>query len=450
MAAWIAQTQDPEIAYIKALLAMHNQMQRLGGLNSGVLSPAALKALRDFDDDAGFASDEAAIAAKLVYGKAEPMAKQYDKEPKRAYAGVLFLLSADKSLQLLGEDSLAVQNSPMKKYEQIWQQTLVDETQKEVISGNHYSLCPLYGSMVKSAQAMGGAEMDVAQFADTLVKLQKLVKFDVNLDLKVLIDGNDGSHMHAEWTGRSNLTLKLDYQHACYTPQFDNGGTLAVNVANWDMVNVDVHPDGTHEKIPVQLTSSHQYDATIAAPQLNLCDPQPIFQLPVNITSPQEQIMAKGHTQNTVLFPSFMEAIVTTNEVNSALTNAVTGQAPSLPGGPPPPPAPNPPGGGPTQMQKDQQALEAHQSDVNWLMSPAGQAVIADMQKQALQQVQSKMAAKGVVVPNATSFAQLGQSLASAHVPWTNGQSQPVNKTLHAKKDSADITLTISVQQSAQ
>jgi hypothetical protein len=83
-------------------------------------------------------------------------------------------------------------------------------------------------------------------------------------------------------------------------------------------------------------------------------------------------------------------------------------------------------------------------------MSPAGQAVIADMQKQALASVQNKMASAGVVVPTATSFAQLGQSLASAHVPWTNGQTQPVNKTLHVKKDSADITLTISVQQTAQ
>jgi hypothetical protein len=40
--------------------------------------------------------------------------------------------------------------------------------------------------------------------------------------------------------------------------------------------------------------------------------------------------------------------------------------------------------------------------------------------------------------------------MTSAHVPWTNGQAQPVNKTLHVKKDTADITLTISVQQAAQ
>jgi hypothetical protein len=83
-------------------------------------------------------------------------------------------------------------------------------------------------------------------------------------------------------------------------------------------------------------------------------------------------------------------------------------------------------------------------------MSPAGQAAIANLQKQVLQQAQSKMAAGGVVVPNATSLKQLGASLSSAHLPWTNGQTQPVSKTLHVKKDTTDITLTISVQQASQ
>jgi hypothetical protein len=448
VAAWVAQAQEPEITYIKGLMEMDRELQLVGGANSDLLTPAAQKALRQFEEDAGFMNDAAAIANELVYSKAEPMAKQYGKEPKRAYAGIMFLTSADKSLQSIGGSSEGAQHSPLMQYVQIWEQALADKVQTDVLSGHQYNLCPVYAAIVRQAQMLGGPETDVAKYTEMLQKLQDLVKFNVNLDLKVNIDGKDGSHMHAEWTGRSNLTLKLDLANSCYTPQFDNGGKMAVNVANWDMVNVDVHPDGTRETIPVQLTSSHQYDATVGTPQLNLCDPEPIFQLPVTVTTPQEQIMAKGHRSDTVLFPSFMEAIITANEVNSAASNAVTGQAPSLPGGPPPPP--NPPGGGPSPMDKDQQALEAHKSDVNWLMSPAGQAVIADMQKQALASVQNKMASAGVVVPTATSFAQLGQSLASAHVPWTNGQTQPVNKTLHVKKDSADITLTISVQQTAQ
>jgi hypothetical protein len=72
------------------------------------------------------------------------------------------------------------------------------------------------------------------------------------------------------------------------------------------------------------------------------------------------------------------------------------------------------------------------------------------MQKQALKTAQSKMAGAGIVVPNATSFGQLALSLDSARLPWTNGQAQPVNRTLHMKKDTTDITLTVTVSQASQ
>jgi hypothetical protein len=197
------------------------------------------------------------------------------------------------------------------------------------------------------------------------------------------------------------------------------------------------------------LTSPHSYYVTLGTPQLDLCDPQPLFQMPLQTTSAvTEKITAKGHTADTTLFGSFMAAVVATNEINSKPTNEVTGQTPTLPAGD----APSPSSGGSGALGMDQakQLVQSHKGDVNWLMSVEGQAAIANLQKQALQTVQTKIASAGVVVPNASSFAQLGQSLASAHLPWTNGQTQPVNKTLHVKKDTTDITLTISVQQAAQ
>ena len=282
------------------------------------------------------------------------------------------------------------------------------------------------------------------QYAQMLKKLQNLVKFNVSLDLKVTIEAANGSHMNAEWQGNAKLTLNLDLANSCYTPEFDNGSQMAVKVTNWEMVNIAINPNGSKETIPITLTSSHAYNVKLGTPQLNLCDPQPIFQMPMPVSSPPEQITAKGKTSNTVLFGSFMGAVVATNEINSKSTNAVTGQTPSLPGG-------NPQAGGSSSgLDQAKAAVEAHKGDVSWLMSPAGQAAIAQLQKQVLQTAQSKMAAGGVVVPNATSFAQLGQSMSSEHLPWTNGQTEPVNKTLHVQKDTTNITLAVTVQQSQQ
>lgn len=450
VAAWVAQAQEPENTYIKGLLAMDKQIQLLGGANSDLLTPAAQKALRQFEDDAGFMSDAAAIAGELVNSKAGPMVEQYGKDPKRAYAGILFILSAGRTLALLGGDNDNAAQNQLIQDAQTWEQSISDKIQSDVLAGHKYNLCPVYAEIVRSAQLLGGPETDIDNYIQMLQKLQDLVKFNVNLDLKVTIDGADGSHMHADWKGKAKLKLNLDLANSCYTPVFDSGGQLAVTVANWDMINVVKRSDGSTESIPVQLTSDRSYNAPLGTPQLNLCDPQPLFQMPTPTSYPPEEVTAEGHSQKTVLFGSFLSAVVATNEVNSAATNAVTGQAPTLPGGGPPASGSGSSGSGSSGMDADKQAMDAHKGDINWLMSPAGQAVIADMQKQTLQTAQSKMASAGVVVPNATSFAQLGQSMTSAHLPWTNGQAQPVNKTLHVKKDTADIEMTISVQQASR
>ncbi|MFZ0396186.1 MAG: hypothetical protein WCF17_11635 [Terracidiphilus sp.] len=445
VAAWVAQSQQPEMNYITALLTMSKYIQLVGGADSEMLTAPAQKALAQFGTPDSIMASAAKLAERLMVGKAIPMAERYDSEPKQAYAGITFLLATAKDDALLGNDQdHALENQALEMTEK-WEDSINQKIQSDVISGHKYNLCPVYGEIVRTVALLGGQEpQNMDQYAQMLKKLQNLVKFNVSLDLKVTIEAANGSHMNAEWQGNAKLTLNLDLANSCYTPEFDNGSQMAVKVTNWEMVNIAINPNGSKETIPITLTSSHAYNVKLGTPQLNLCDPQPIFQMPMPVSSPPEQITAKGKTSNTVLFGSFMGAVVATNEINSKSTNAVTGQTPSLPGG-------NPQAGGSSSgLDQAKAAVEAHKGDVSWLMSPAGQAAIAQLQKQVLQTAQSKMAAGGVVVPNATSFAQLGQSMSSEHLPWTNGQTEPVNKTLHVQKDTTNITLAVTVQQSQQ
>ena len=100
-------------------------------------------------------------------------------------------------------------------------------------------------------------------------------------------------------------------------------------------------------------------------------------------------------------------------------------------------------------IQSAADQLKAHQGDIGWLMGPQGQAAIANIQKQALETTQKVTASASLVIPNASNFTNFANSMASAHLPWTNGQPQPVNKSLHIKKDNDDIDITVTVTQSA-
>lgn len=453
VAAWVQRSLEPEATYIKELLSMDREIQHLGG--SDLLTPAAQRAVHQFEDDAGFMSDVGKLSDRVLYGKAIPMAQKYDKEPKQAYAGILFLINVEKSAALIqgyreGSASHREEDHVLE-LAKTWELAITNKIDSDVVAGHQYNLCPVYAEIFRSVVLLGGEEpRDMDQYQQKLQKLQDLVKFDVDVTLQVAIDDSDGSHMHATWAGKARLTLNLDLAKNCYTPVFNNGGQMAVNVTNWDMIAVETASNGTKTQVPVQLISSHSYQAKLGTPQLNLCDPQPDFQMPLsNISVPQEEIMANGHTSNAAFLGSFLSAVVSANELNTSPTNAVTGATPSLPGGTASSRSSSSAsqGTGSPGMARDQQLLEAHKGDVNWLMSPEGQAVIADMQKQVLQTAQSRMAAAGLVIPNASTFGVLVQSIASTHLAWSNGSAQPVNKTLHLKKDTSEITLTVSVQQ---
>jgi hypothetical protein len=450
VAAWVAQTQQPELTYIKTILDDAQYVEKLGGASSGLLTPAAVDALSHFDYEDQALRDAGVIARELVENKAGPMTQQYGEDPKRAFAGISFLIAANQGLGRLGADSGSTNQQQLDNYALEWEQALVTKTNTDVLSGHQYNLCPVYAAMVKELTALGGAEpADLDKFQDLLKKLQNEVKFNVNLDLHVSDDHSDGGYIHAEWKGQAKLTLTLDFDNSCYTPTFENGGAMSVGVANWDMIGIDTE-NGRKVPVPVTLESSHQYNAQLGTPQLDLCDPQPIFQMPSPSSYPQEIVSANNQTQQQQLFGPYLGAVIAANEIDSRRTDAATGQKPTLPSGSKDTAGASPSGGsGSSDANPAMFEILAHKGDPNWLMSPEGQAAIAAAQKQAIKIAQAKAASKGLVVPDASNFDQFAQSIQSAHLPWTNGMSQPVNKTLHVKKGTADITLTVSVNQAA-
>jgi len=449
VAAWVTASENPEVAKAAELTAIAHQAGLYQQLPAGTLTPAAEKALGQFNESA-INQALAAIGNRLMQ-KSYEMAKSYDKNSKMAYAGIMFLLKAgrDGILLVAFQSGSSQSDSQTMQYVSTWTASIVDDIETKVLSGHQYNLCPVYAELYRDTELLGGPSTNMDQFQKTIEKMDKLMTFNVNMNLKVTTVGSDGSHLNATWTGKAKMKLDLDLGHSCYTPKWENGGQMSVNVASWDMVSIDHQANGGTRQIPVTLSSSHQYMATIKQPpQVTLCDPQPLFQAPLaGMTVPQEEVTALGHTQKTTLLLSFLSSVIAANEVNSSATNAVTGGAPSVPGAAS---SSSSSSSSTAAMDQDKAQIEAHKSDVGWLMGPAGQAVIADMQKRALAQAQGSMASAGVVVPQANNFSQLSSSMNSVHLNWTNGQAEPVNQTIHVTKDGATWDLTVTVQQAQQ
>ena len=485
---WVKQSMEPEKTYMTGLLSMANyiaklksspwnnlthgqqmaaqetlpasQIQQMKQSNWDKLSPAAQQAIEQFDDPESMINDTRRIADDLVNDAGE-MATRYDRDPTRAYAGTMLVSTVQKQLQLLGERSdhplisIDLNNESRAEMQvlQQWLGAVRNTIDNDIFSGHKYNLCPVYMSIIRqiltAGGSAGGSLNSASDYTELLGKLNKATEFDLNLKLVATGVERDGSNLHATWIGKAKLKLNVNLDQSCYTPQWEDAKGLQVVVQNFHMTGIDKHSDGTTEEIPVTLASDPLFYAKLPAPLLNLCDPSPIFQMPMVGAYPQEIIKVKGKDSKGSFFGPFMAMVIGTNEVNSSESNAVTGATPSLPGGSQNSQQ-NTGGSGSAGLEATKAEIEAHKNDVSWLMGPAGQAAMAKLQQQALASVQSKIAAKGIVVPQASNFAQFGQSLTSAHLPWTNGQTQPVNKTLHVKKDNNDFELTVTVQQASQ
>jgi len=441
--AWLKQTEEPEVTYMKALAAMSRQVT-LDRAAGNQLSPAAEKALSQFEDENAFMADIGKLASRLLDGKAIPMAEKYDKEPRRAYAGIRLLLETARQAAITQGNKSA--DDVALGLVKTWTESITEKIDNDVLTGHKYNLCPVYASLYRQVELLGGPETNIEQFKKTIEKMQELLKFNVTLNLKVTTIDEDGGHLDVTWVGKAKLKLNLDLANSCYTPQWENGGTMAVNVTQFDMLAIVRDANGNKERVPATLISPHQYSVTLQKPQLDLCDPQPIFQVPLaDLMVPQEKLMVKGHVEPTGLLLPFLAAVVDANEFNRPEANQLTGGAAPMPGSGTPQASENS-----SSMDAARAEIQAHQGDTAWLMSAAGQSAIARLQKAALAQAQGKMAGSGVVLPQANNFSQLTSSLVSAHLPWTNGNADPVNKTLHVKKDSKDMELTVTVDQAKQ
>jgi len=438
--AWADASENPEIKYSKILVSIDKDLTPLKALPGDTLSRTAEKALWPFiQDDIHEALGK--LGTRLL-DKADKMGRQYHREPKRAYAGIFFLIQASHDGMMLqafqnggGDNNADNQNL---EWAREWTQSIMDEIDQKVVSGHQYNLCPVYAEIYRQVSLLGSSEPDVNRFLQTAQKLQDQLKFKISTKLDADVTEDDGSHFKATWESKAGLTLKLDINNSCYTPQFDNNGQMSVSVTSWDARST---------KGPISLTSPHQFTATLGEPQLNLCDPHAVFQLPLGNVSgvPQEVITADGYSSKVAFFVPFMAAIVNAHEVNSGPTNELTGTSPSSQGA-----GSDSDSSGASSLDSLKAQIDAHRGDMNWIMSAEGKAVVAQMQQQAFNMAKGKMASAGVVAPNANNISQLTQSLSSAHLTWTNGQVRPVSQTLHVEKGSAKFTMSVTVQQQAQ
>lgn len=480
VAAWIKQSEAPEAGYIASLVAIGKQLGNLNGVGNGVLTPAAQKAIAPFSEDEVQNAIER-LSDRQLNGKAIPMAQKYDSKPKRAYAGISFLIKEAKEAALIHGSGYS---GPAQAVElaTTWQQSIAKTIDNDIAAGHKYNLCPVYGTIYKELQLLGG-EIDMDSVLANLKKLQNLLTFDVKMNLQVSSHVKNGTSLDVTWSGTAKLKLKLNAagNKTCYSPELEGGRQIAMTVDSFKMVS---DTDG-----PMELTSARSFNMPIGFIQLNLCDQQPLLQLPlVSGAIPQETLTAKGHAMQTSLLQTYLSAVVQANHTNKPKVNAMTGKSPQASAAesadgsaltPLEPPLTNEPltplvpsSSYPSndtpndpiknamqdvdnkqqdaELKAAQQQVAAHRGDASWIMSAEGQKAIANLQKLALAKVQAKLAGAGIVVPNANNVIDLANSVYSAQLPWANGAAQPVNELLKVHKDQLDIYLTISVQQAAQ
>lgn len=436
---WIQQSEKPEIDYITSLLAIERNLELLGGSNSDILTPAAQKAISQFSESA---ADDAtkSLANRLVNGKAIPMGQEYDSDPKKAYAGIMLMLKVTREATLIIGGSDSSNEDQVLDLAKTWTQSIANKINDDIFSGYKYNLCPIYSSIFRQVELLGGPETDMESYIDTIQKLDKFLHFDVSLNLHAVGTAKDSGGFDLTWSGKAKLYMTIDQSQSCYQPQFQNGGTMAVNVDSWTMTG----GDGT----PVELTSAHSYNITLGSPKLDLCDPSPLLEIPfVGTSFPVETLEAKGHTVHGGTFGGFLGGVVAANDVDTAQTNALTGNKPA-----PAAPAPSSSQQNQAQQQMDatKQSIMSHQNDPNWLMGPQGQAAIAKLQQEAVDMAKAKIVPIAPGAANAKTGQDIANAFSEARLNWSNGSNEPVNQTLHLDKDNLHVTLTMTVQQEPQ
>lgn len=434
--AWVKKAEEPELTYMSKLADMDREIQLVGGAGSPILSRDAQKALEQFEDDAGFMKYISLLGNRLYYQKALPMGDKYHTDPKRSYAGIMFLLDAAKIHGLRGGETNDDNEALNLAHE--WVESIIDKINQDIFQGKKYNLCPLYASTIRQAMMLGGSEPDMAKFQQTVEKIEKMMYFDVTLNLHVHVIPKDGSGGGDEtWSGKAKLHLNIDFRNACYTPEYVNGGNMTMTVTDFSL-----HDD---EGRPVNLVSSRNYVVPLGPPTLNLCDSKPILDTGISSNGiPNEQVSYKGKTAPSILLSSYLTIanMKTSMDLGLPMTTASASSAPS---GPRSSAAQGRDFANNAQkINQIQQEIASHSKDPSWFSSPEGQATLAAMQGDAAK------AQGDASAMNKAAAAQKPTTMGTLRVPWTNGDDQPVLRQTQAAGDDGNLRMKITVQNAPQ
>ncbi len=431
---WVKQSMEPEATYSKKIGSIAKEV---AGFRSGNLSDQARQALSPFGDEKSSLASMALLAERVYEKKALPMAEKYDTDPKRAYAGIQFLLSATRDYLLLAPN-LPVKTVASDEYAlslvKKWVQTISDKMEQDIFEGKKYNLCPGYVAVIRQLLLLGGSEPDLNKLQATVEKIEKMMYFDVNVSLHVHVVPANGSGGGDEtWSGKAKLHLKIDYQNACYTPEYVDGGQMTISVKDFSL-----HDDEGHA---VGLASARSYNIPLGQPTVNLCDANPILDTGISSAGiPNERIIVKGKNAPSMLLSAYLNIASMKNALDQGLpigagaamaSNASAQQGSNF-------------ANAAQQIQKIQQEIMAHSGDPSWANSPDGQAAMAAMQNAAAGMRQNAAAM------NQGAPTRGQHSLGTLRAPWTNGDTQPVQRNVQAEGDEGNLRLKITVENAPQ
>lgn len=87
------------------------------------------------------------LADHLISGKVIPMEQQNLGEPRRAFAGIEFVLVAAQKVGQLNVQATEVQTS--LDLARRWQQNVMDRLKSDIEQGHQYNLCPAYFTLLR-------------------------------------------------------------------------------------------------------------------------------------------------------------------------------------------------------------------------------------------------------------------------------------------------------------
>jgi hypothetical protein len=73
-----------------------------------------------------------------------------------------------------------------------WFQSISDTMDREIVNGHAYNLCPVYVDIIREVQLAGGPSADLARLRAVLDEMDKLLTFQVRMQLHAEGHGDDG------------------------------------------------------------------------------------------------------------------------------------------------------------------------------------------------------------------------------------------------------------------